>query len=97
MPDTGASTLVVLLAGIDRVEEQKVRERTEDYVRWEKRYRGLCRNEYYVGTPATRTVSEVYNETTFRLEPAKIKVRAGLPCSWHVNALYRVVLQAFRA
>ena len=55
-----------------------MRERQEDYVRWEKKYRGLCRNEYYVGTPATRTVSEVYSETTFRLEPAKIKVVGAL-------------------
>lgn len=51
-----------------------VRERTEDYVQWEKRHRGLCRNEYFVGVPAQRTISEVYNETTLRLEPEKIKV-----------------------
>ena len=51
-----------------------VRERVEDYVQWEKRHRGLCRNEYFVGVPAQRTVSEVYNETTLRLEPEKIKV-----------------------
>ena len=51
-----------------------VRERVEDYVQWEKRHRGLCRNEYFVGVPAQRTVSEVYNETTFRLEPERIKV-----------------------
>ena len=64
-------------SGIDRVEEERVRERQEDFVRWEKRYKGLCRNEYYVGTPATRTITEKYSETTYRLEPAKIKVS---PC-----------------
>lgn len=72
-------------AGIDKVEEHRVVERTEDYVRWEKKYKGLCRNEYYVGTPATRTITEEFNETTYRLEPAKIKVlhpghASSVPC-----------------
>lgn len=61
-------------AGIGRQQSEVVRERTEDYVRWEKQHRGLCRHEYWVGVPSQRTVAEVYNETTFRLEPAKIKV-----------------------
>lgn len=45
-------------------------------MQWEKRYRGLCRHEYFVGVPAERIVSETYSETTFKLEPAKIKVSA---------------------
>ena len=49
-------------------------ERDEAYVKWEKRHKGLCRNEYYVGTPATRKVVEIYSEVTYKLEPAKIKV-----------------------
>ncbi|KAK9809277.1 hypothetical protein WJX73_000125 [Symbiochloris irregularis] len=60
-------------AGIGRQQSEVVRERTEDFVKWEKQHRGLCRHEYWVGVPSQRTVAEVYNETTFRLEPAKIK------------------------
>ena len=66
-------------AGIGRQSSEVKRERTEDYVKWEKQHRGLCRHEYWVGVPSQRTVAEVYNETTFRLEPAKIKVDP--PCT----------------
>ena len=63
-----------------------MRERQEDYVQWEKRYKGLCRNEYYVGTPATRTITESYREITYKLEPEKIKVGAIITYAYEIFA-----------
>ena len=47
----------------------------EDYVLWEKRYRGLCNSsEYYVGTPAQRDVEIKKEVVTYQIEPEKVKV-----------------------
>lgn len=52
----------------------KVEQSEEEYVVWEKRYRGLCNSsEYYVGSPATRTVEVEKEVVTFELEPEKVK------------------------
>lgn len=55
--------------------------RTEEYVVWERRFRGLCRTtEYYVGRPARRSVPHVHNQVTYSLQPEAIKV-TPLPCT----------------
>ena len=55
--------------------------RTEEYVVWERRFRGLCRTtEYYVGRPATRSVPHVHNQVTYSLQPEAIKVTRP-PCT----------------
>ena len=64
-----------IAVGIDERTESQTRVREENYYIWERRFRGLCRlSEYYVARPAKRTVQESYVETTYQLQPDRIKV-----------------------
>lgn len=74
----GGNEPVAARAGIGTEEVTGVRETQQEYVHWEKRYRGLCRHEYYVGKPAQRTVAEPFRETTYKLDPDRIKARQPL-------------------
>ncbi len=47
----------------------------EEYVVWERKFRGLCKqSEYYVGRPAKKQVEIEKQVTTYQFQPEKIKV-----------------------
>ena len=64
------------VAGIRQRSVTRRRGRQERYTVWEPRFRnGLCRTgQYFVGRPATRRVTEHYEQSVYDLQPKHIKV-----------------------
>ena len=70
------------LAGIGKSTRIHKEMNEEEYVVWERKFRGLCKqSEYYVGRPAKKQVEIEKQVTTYQFQPEKIKVRR--PISWH--------------
>ena len=64
-------------AGIGKSTQTRREMNEEDYVVWERKFRGLCKqSEYYVGRPARKQVEIEKQVTTYQFQPEKIKVKA---------------------
>ena len=72
-----------MCAGIRERSERRTRERVHDYTVWEPRFRnGLCRTgQYFVGRPASRPVTEHYNQAVYDVQPQHIKVWPKQDCA----------------
>lgn len=63
-------------AGIGKSTQIQKEMNEEEYVVWERKFRGLCKqSEYYVGRPAKKQVEIEKRVTTYQFQPEKIKVR----------------------